>query len=188
MAARKFSEVQIELLEKEYNAGLNSVSVKKVGDRIKHLAERTGLEEATVKTWINNRKRGPPPTCFPSPSTMSNEEPSKAKKALRLPSVSRQPSGYNLFAGDLFSNGDVKYILQLFRARDCSLFTEGLVPTFINGKPSYLTLILYWHILAQSEKFFQPTNVSSVPTPLNNEQSLLPDIGLLATCVHSLTI
>jgi len=65
MAARKFSEVQFELLEKEYNAGLNSVSVKKVGDRIKHLAERAGLEEATVKTWINNRKRGPPPTCFP---------------------------------------------------------------------------------------------------------------------------
>ena len=50
MAARKFSEVQIELLEKEYNAGLSSVSVKKVGDRIKLLAERTDLEEATVKT------------------------------------------------------------------------------------------------------------------------------------------
>ena len=186
--ASKFSIIHIELLEKEYNAGLNSVSVKKVGDPIEHLAERTGLEEATVKTWINNRKRGPPPTCFPSTSTTSNEEPSKAKKALRLPSVSRQPSGYNVYAGGLFSNGDFKYILQLLRTRDCSLFTEGLVPTFINGKPSYQTLILYRHILAQSENFFQPTNVSSVPTPLNNEQSLLPDIGLFATCVHSFTI
>jgi len=124
MAARKFSEVQIDLLENEYNAGLNSVSVKKVGDRIKHLAERTGLEEATVKTWINNRKRGPPPTCFPS--TTSNEEASKAKKALRLPSLSRQPSGYNLFAGDLFSKGGFKYILQLFRTRGLLTFYGGV--------------------------------------------------------------
>ena len=128
MAARKFSEVQIALLEQEYNAGLNSVSVKKVGDRIKCLAERTGLEEATVKTWINNRKRGPPPACFPSTSTTGSEEASKAKKALRLPSVSRQPSGYNLFSGDLFSKGDFMHIFQLFRTRDCSLFKEGLVP------------------------------------------------------------
>jgi len=103
MAAGKFSEAQFELLEKEYNAGLNSVSVKKVGDRIKHLAERAGLEEATVKTWINNRKRGPPPTCFPSTSTTSNEEPSKAKKALRLPSVSRQHSGYTSISSNHIS-------------------------------------------------------------------------------------
>jgi len=108
MAVRKFSEVQFELLEKEYKAGLNSVSVKKVGDRIKHLAERAGLEEATVKTWINNRKRGPPPTCFPSTSTTSNEEPSKAKKALRLPSVSRQPSGYNSISSNHISMSYLK--------------------------------------------------------------------------------
>ena len=113
MAARKFSEAQVDLMEKEYNAGLNSVSVKKVGDQIKRLAERTGLEEATVKTWINNRKRGPPPSCFPSTSDSNNE--SKAKKALRVPSISRQPSGYNMFAGNLFSNGDFVNFSVFFR-------------------------------------------------------------------------
>ena len=101
--------------------------MKKAGDRIKSLVEKTGLEEATVKTWINNSKQGPPPACFPSTSTTGSEKPSKAKKALRLPSISHQPSGYNLFAGDLFSNSDFMHIFQLFRTRDCSLFTEGLV-------------------------------------------------------------
>ena len=39
MAARKFSEVPIALLEEEYNSVLKFVSVKKVGDRIKPSAE-----------------------------------------------------------------------------------------------------------------------------------------------------
>ena len=103
MATRKFTEAQVALLEQDYNEGLNSVSMKKFGDRIQRLAEKSGLEEAVVKTWINNRKRGPPPTCFPSAS--QNNCPSEAKKVLKAPPVCRQPSGYNLFAGELFSNG-----------------------------------------------------------------------------------
>ena len=107
MAACKFTEAQVALQEQDYNEGLNSVSMKKFGDRIQRLAEKSGLEEEVMKTWINNRKRGLPPTeredCFPSAS--QNNPPSEAKKVLKAPPVCRQPSGYNLFTGELISNG-----------------------------------------------------------------------------------
>eukprot|EP00794_Sanderia_malayensis_P000769 gene769-61_t len=108
MVARKFTDSQLALLELEFNAGLNSTSEKQFGDRMRRLADRSGLPESTIKVWINNRKRGPPPTCFPSSSTdVSGSEVDKAsrpKKPLKAPCISRKPSGYNLFVGELFSN------------------------------------------------------------------------------------
>lgn len=102
MAARKFSDAQISLLEKEYNAGLNSTSVIKFGDRICGLAEKADIEISDVKTWINNRKRGAPPTCFP----MDQIQPNPPKKQqLKAPPIRKRPSGYNLFSGQLFANG-----------------------------------------------------------------------------------
>eukprot|EP00794_Sanderia_malayensis_P010189 gene10189-11236_t len=65
---RKFSDAQVSLLELEFNSGLCSTSLKKFGDRITTLAKRTGLRESDVQCWINNRKCGPAPSCFPSES------------------------------------------------------------------------------------------------------------------------
>eukprot|EP00794_Sanderia_malayensis_P006782 gene6782-7547_t len=100
---RKFSDAQVSLLELEFNSGLCSTSLKKFGDRITTLAKRTGLRESDVQCWINNRKRGPAPSCFPSESGEEiGQQPTK--RPLLATKIKRRPSGYNLFSGNIFSN------------------------------------------------------------------------------------
>ncbi len=56
-AATKFSESQLEALEKAYNEGLKSCKLGVNGQKIETLALECNLPRGKVTTWINNCNR-----------------------------------------------------------------------------------------------------------------------------------
>ena len=78
--ARKFTEAQLFFLEAEFNNGLTSTSMVKYGDRFRDLHEKTDLPIDQLQRWINNRSRGPRPTCFIRPNVNDDGVNMEAEK------------------------------------------------------------------------------------------------------------
>ena len=112
-AARKFTEAQIFFLESEFNKGLASTSMTKYGDRFRYLNEKTGLPIDIIQRWINNRSRGPRPTCF-RPNNVNEDVDMESEESRRpansntetrcfkKPPSTKSATGYAVFCGEVF--------------------------------------------------------------------------------------
>ena len=116
--ARKFTEAQLFFLEAEFNNGLTSTSMVKYGDRFRDLHEKTDLPIDQLQRWINNRSRGPRPTCFIRPNvnddgvnmeaekqdqkTAANIRKHEATGLYKKPPSTKCATGYAVFCGEVF--------------------------------------------------------------------------------------